>query len=381
MKIHEYQAKGILKANGITIPDGNVVDNIDDGLSSAEKIGFPLVIKAQVHVGGRGKAGAIRIVSNMDEFKKEFPSILGMEVKGLKVEKVLLERAMNIDKQFYLGIIVDRSNRVNSIMASAEGGVEIEEVAKSSPDKIVSLPLDRATNINEEAFNRLASSLNLSEPVIKPFMDIVKALVAAYANTDAQLVEINPLVLTKEGELIACDAKMIIDDNALFRHEDLKDLKEAAEDNELEKEAHNRGIAYVKLPGNVGIIGNGAGLVMATMDEVKRAGGAPANFLDIGGGAKKEGMQNSLEIIYMDKDVDGIFINVFGGITRCDEVAEGIIEVIKDVPRDIPIVLRLAGTKSEEGKQILKGSDLISADSMEEGAKKIVALIKDKAEK
>ena len=375
MKIHEYQAKEILKTHGIPTPPGIVVERPDAPLSLVEKSGFPLVVKAQVHVGGRGKAGAIRIVSDIQKLRLAVEEILAMTVKGLKVKKVLIEKALDIKQQFYLGIIVDRLRQTNTLIVSADGGVDIEETAKLNPERILRILLKDSQKIEKEDLDKLVSFLKLDSSLSGRFIEIVKALFTAYLTSDAQLVEINPLVLTNDGAWIACDAKMIIDDNALFRHQELNALKEEEEDNQLEKEAHKRNLAYVKLSGNIGIIGNGAGLVMATMDEVKQAGGEPANFLDIGGGAKKEVMKNSLEIIYMDKEVKGIFINIFGGITRCDEVALGITSILENAPRDIPMVVRLAGTQCQEGKEILEHSNLIAVGSMEEGAKKIVSLV------
>ncbi len=375
MNLHEYQAKEILKAHSIAVPKGEAVDSVKAGLKISETLGFPLAVKAQVQVGGRGKAGAIRIVKNQRELESELPEIFAMEVKGLKVKKVLIEKALDIKEQFYLGITVDRSKQCNVVMVSGEGGIDIEETAKSSPEKIVRMPLKGTSELEAQDVNGLISALRLEDPPGKSFADIIKALFGVYISIDAQLAEINPLVLTNENQLIACDAKIIIDDNALFRQQNLKSLKEETEDNELEKEAHRRNLAYVKLSGNIGIIGNGAGLVMATMDEVKRAGGTPANFLDIGGGAKKEVMQNALEMIYLDKEVKGIFINIFGGITRCDEVARGIINVTSRIKHHIPIVLRLAGTKCEEGKALLTKSNMLYAESMGQGAKKITELV------
>ena len=376
MNLHEYQAKEIIKRCGITVPQGEVVDGVEAGLESAKKLGFPLAVKAQVQVGGRGKAGAIRIVKDQGEMEKALPEIFAMEVKGLKVKKVLIEKALDIKRQFYLGITVDRSKQCNVIMVSSEGGIEIEVTAKTHPEKIVTMSLKEAGKLEARDLDGLVSALKLEGSLGKSFADTIKSLFAAYISIDSQLTEINPLVLTGEGRLIACDAKIIIDDNALFRQQDLKGLKEESEDNELEIEAHRRNLAYVKLSGNIGIIGNGAGLVMATMDEVKRAGGSPANFLDIGGGAKSEVVQNALEMIYRDKQVKGILINIFGGITRCDEVAKGIIQATEKSPKGLPIVLRLAGTKCEEGRGLLRESALISVESMEEGAKVIVELTK-----
>ncbi len=375
MKIHEYQAKEILRTHGIPTPQGVVVERPDTPLSVVEKFGFPLVVKAQVHVGGRGKAGAIRIVSDAQKLKVAVEEILAMTVKGLKVKKVLIEKALDIEQQFYLGVIVDRARQTNTLIVSADGGVDIEETAKLNPERILRILLRDSQKIQKDDLDKLVSFLKLDKSLSVRFLEVVKALFSAYLSSDAQLVEINPLVLTNAGRWIACDAKMIIDDNALFRQKELSALKEEEEDNQLEKEAHKRNLAYVKLPGNIGIIGNGAGLVMATMDEVKQAGGDPANFLDIGGGAKKEVMKNSLEIIYMDKEVKGIFINIFGGITRCDEVALGITSILENAPRNIPMVVRLAGTQCEEGRGILEHSNLIAVGSMEEGAKKIVSLV------
>ena len=373
MNIHEHQAKDLLKQEGITIPNGHVASSVEEVTSIATKLGYPCVIKAQVHVGGRGKAGAIKVVFNEEECKLEAQRILGMTVKDLVVEKVLVEQGLNIDKEYYLGVILDRTLRDNVLMISAMGGVDIEEVAETKPDAILKIALNHQKTLSSEVLDSVIDFLKLKDSLQAPFKDTVNKLLKAYFDNDAQLAEINPFVLTKEEKWIACDGKMLIDDNALFKHEFLQTLEEEAEHNELEKEAHKQGIAYVKLDGNVGVLGNGAGLVMTTMDEVNRAGGKPANFLDIGGGAKKEVIERCLKVLYDDKQVEGIFINIFGGITRCDEVARGLIEVIKDAPRQLPIVLRLSGTKQEEGRKVVEGrNDLISAETMSEGAYKIV---------
>jgi succinyl-CoA synthetase beta subunit len=376
IKLHEYQAKEILKAQGIPVPQGTVVDNFVDGVSSGESLGFPLAIKAQIYAGGRGKAGAIRIVSNREELQKGLTEILGMKVKGLCVKKVLIEKALDIKEQFYLSITVDRARQSNVIMISDAGGIDIEETAKAHPEKIMQEVLKTPQRLEEGVVRKLISFLRLPEDLGAAFAGIVRSFFTVYLKSDAQLAEINPLILTRGNLLIACDAKIIIDDNALFRHQEFKALQEESEDNALEKEAHRRNLAYVKLSGNIGIIGNGAGLVMATMDEVQRMGGRPANFLDIGGGAKREVVQNALEVLTADKEVVGIFINIFGGITRCDEVAQGIIQIIREKPLEVPVVLRLTGTGCEEGKRLLEKSGLISVESMEEGAQKIVALVR-----
>lgn len=374
MKIHEYQAKEILKKAGIPVPRGVVADNVAGGLEAAETIGFPLVVKAQVHVGGRGKAGGIRLVRSEKEFGKEFRSVLGMTLKGVVVKKVLIEEAVAISRQYYLAITVDRARASNTLIVSTEGGIEIEEVAKLHPEKILKFPLLETGAPEEETAARLVSCLGLGAGASDSFFEILASLARVYLQSDGFLAEINPLVLTEKGALLACDAKIIFDDNALFRHAELQALTEEAEDNPLEAEAGRRGLAYVKLEGDIGIIGNGAGLVMATMDEVKRCGGRPANFLDIGGGAQSEVVRCALEVLYMDEAVRGIFVNIFGGITRCDEVARGIISVVNSAPRQLPLVLRLTGTQAEEGRKMMEKNGFASVGSMEEGAKEIVAL-------
>lgn len=376
MKLYEYQAKELLRKYGISVPCGRAVDNLSDALRVSEELGFPLAIKAQVYLGGRGKAGAIKIVSHSEEFKRIFSEILGKEINGLRVKRVLIERALEIKKQFYLGITLDRSHTNNVLIGSSEGGMEIEELAKLYPERIIKFFPKRCDYLDKEEAGNFVSLLGLPDSLIPSFAETVMLLFALYISMDAQLLEINPLALTEGDNLFACDAKLIIDDNALFRQQDLRTLSEEACESELEYEAHKLGLAYVKLSGDIGIIGNGAGLVMATMDEVKRVGGAPANFLDIGGGAKRELVENALTLVSLDKQVRGIFINIFGGITRCDEVAYGIIEALKKTALSIPLVIRLAGTQCEEAKRLLRNSNLIAAESMQEGARRIVELVK-----
>ncbi|OED35034.1 succinate--CoA ligase subunit beta [PVC group bacterium (ex Bugula neritina AB1)] len=374
MKIHEYQAKNLFKKNGLPVPKGRVTSNSEEAIDISKEIGFPSVVKAQVHVGGRGKANAIELVKDEESCEKASKRILGMDVKGFPVHSVLIEEAANIDKEYYLGLILDRNLKDNILMVSAMGGVDIEDVAENHPESILKIPLNFSSSIEDKDIEKVLSFLKLKDSLKAGFVDVLKGLVDVYFQNDAQLAEINPLVLTKEENWLACDGKVLIDDNALFRQQELKELKEDLESNEIEREAHKKGIAYVKLDGDVGIIGNGAGLVMTTMDEVSRAGGKPANFLDIGGGAKKEVMEQCLEVIYSDAQVKGLFINIFGGITRCDEVARGLVEVLKTREKSIPIVLRLAGTSSEEGRAIIEPLDsVITAETMSEGAKKIVA--------
>ncbi len=374
MNLYEYQAKEILRACGIRVPDGKVAENLEQVFEAARRLGYPVAVKAQVHAGGRGKAGGIRIVKNEAELQEAVAKILGMTLKGLTVRKVLVEQAVEIQKQFYAAVTVDRARRENVLMLSAEGGIDIEETARTSPGKIMVLPLDSVAGF-ERSIEAFVAPLDFPDSLRRPFIGILRTLFRVYLETDAQLVEINPLALAGDGGWTACDAKMVLDDNALFRHVELQGLKEEAEENELEREAHRRGLAYVKLSGNIGIVGNGAGLVMTTMDEVKRLGGRPANFLDIGGGARREVIQNALEMIYKDPEAEGIFVNVFGGITRCDEVARGMVQVLANAPRNIPVVVRLTGTQAEEGRKILEKSNLVPARTMDEGARQIVSLV------
>ena len=368
MKLYEYQAKELLVKNNISTPPGGVAESADQAAEIAATTGLPVAIKAQVHVGGRGKAGGIKIAKTEAEVKILAAQILAMKIKGLSVKKVLIEKALEIEKEYYLGIVVDRANRGNTLMFSTVGGVDIEEVARTRPDKIFKFEILNPKQIQNHNFQIPVGNREVHSQVSA----IIEKLYDLYLKTDATLVEINPLVKTKDRQFIAADAKIIIDDSALFRHPDLALLAEAAEEDEIEAEAHRRRIAYVRLPGNIGIIGNGAGLVMTTMDEVKRAGGQPASFLDIGGGAKAELVKSCLEILTMDKNIKGIFFNVFGGITRCDEVAQGIIRATQDLNLKIPLVIRLTGTREEEGQKILAQTNLVTAATMQEGAEKIV---------
>lgn len=376
MKIHEYQAKQVLAGYGVPVPEGKVCGNPVDVLYFAEQIGAPVVVKAQVHVGGRGKAGGIKVAKDSSEAESIAAAMLGSELKGLTVEKVLVERAINIDQEYYLGITIDRNMQKNVVMVSAAGGVDIEEVAATTPEKIAKLHVDAWRGLMDFQIRRLIFEAGLPRSIINQATRFLRALYTAYVDTDASLAEINPLVLTKEGDVIAADAKINIDDNALFRHPEFNEYKEESEEDPIEAEAHRRGIQYVRLDGHVGIIGNGAGLVMATLDEVKRAGGSAANFLDIGGGAQAELVRNALEVVLMDPKVKGVFFNVFGGITRCDEVAKGIIEATSTMDIKVPIVARLTGTMAEAGQKLLEGSNLIPAATMQEAAEKIVALAK-----
>lgn len=375
MKIHEYQAKQVLAKYGVPIPPGKVCDDPTDALYFATEIAGPVVVKAQVHVGGRGKAGGIRLAKDAEEAERIAGEMLGSKLKGLTVEKVLVEKAIDIDQEYYLGITIDRSAQRNVVMVSAAGGVDIEEVAAETPEKIAKLHIDPSMGLADFQIREVVFTAGLPSNLAAGATKFLRALYEAYVASDASLAEINPLVLTKQGELIAADAKINIDDNALFRHPEFAEYKEESEEDEIEAEAHRRGIQYVRLDGCIGVIGNGAGLVMTTLDEVARAGGKAANFLDIGGGGKAEVVRNCLEIVLMDPRVKGVLFNVFGGITRCDEVAKGILEATAQMEINVPMVARLSGTRAEEGKKLLEGTNLIPAATMQEAAAKIVQLV------
>ncbi|MBW3637431.1 MAG: ADP-forming succinate--CoA ligase subunit beta, partial [Armatimonadetes bacterium] len=333
------------------------------------------VVKAQVHAGGRGKAGGIKLAKTPDEAREVAQQIIGMEIKGLKVERVLVEEAADIKEEYYLGITTDRAARRNIVMVSKEGGIEIEVVAEENPAAIAKLHLDPAIGLQDFQIRQLGFEANLPPTALKGMGAFLKALYKVYLDYDCSLAEINPLVLTGDGKLIAADSKIVLDDNALFRHPDLAQFQEEQEDDPIEAEAHKRGLTYVRLDGDIGIIGNGAGLVMTTLDVVQREGGRPANFLDIGGGAKAEVVTQAIDTVLLDKNVKGIFFNIFGGITRGDEVAKGMLSAIETMNINVPIVVRLTGTRAAEGLALLEGSPLVGAATMQEGAQKIVSLV------
>ncbi len=377
MKIHEYQAKLIFKNNGIPVPDGQVAFSVEQGLNIAEQIGFPVVIKSQVQVGGRGKAGGIKVAKNKEEFQTHATNILSMSIKGLPVEKVLIEKALNIKKEYYVSIVMDRQKGKPVIMVSKEGGIDIEEVAKKTPEKIYKLYIEPEIGLipyqaKTEAFN-LFSDKSLAFKVA----DIIDRLYKIFDEKDASLVEINPLILTEDGEIIAIDAKINFDDNALPRQPEVVKLREVTEDEKKELDAKRKGLSYIPLTGTIGCMVNGAGLAMATMDIIKKYGGEPANFLDIGGSSNPQKVIDAFNILTSDKNVKVILINIFGGITRCDDVANGIVMALNELKLDMPIVIRLIGTNEQEGKRILaeSGFNLNSVDSLSEGAKKAVELI------
>ncbi|MFQ6131483.1 MAG: ADP-forming succinate--CoA ligase subunit beta [Armatimonadota bacterium] len=374
MKIHEYQAKEILRQHGARTPRGEVATNAEEAARIASDIGGKVVIKAQVHVGGRGKAGGIKLADTPQQAQEVAERILGMDLKGLVVEKVLVEEALDIAQEYYLGIVLDRARRCNTVMVSAMGGVDIEEVAASHPDKIAYAPIDPLLGLADYQIRQACFGAGLDRAAIRPAGQFLRRLYDAYIAVDANLAEINPLVVTAAGDVIAADAKINLDDSGLMRHPELKELEEDSEATELEAEAHRRGVQYVQLEGDIGVIGNGAGLVMNTLDEVKAAGGEPANFLDIGGGASAEMVRESLEVLLLNPKVRGIFFNVFGGITRCDQVAEGIIAAKQDLDISVPMVVRLTGTNEEQGRALLADAEVTPAASSRAGAAKIVEL-------
>ncbi len=373
MKIHEYQAKDILARYGIPIQPGRVAYTPDEAEAIARELGGPVVIKAQVYVGGRGKAGGIQFGDTPEQARAAAAKVLGMDIKGLTVEKVLVVSKINIQEEYYLGIILDRKSQAPIVMVSKEGGIDIEEVAAKTPEKIIKQPIDMRWGLRPFEARDILARAGLPHQVVGKGGAILAALARAFIESDASLAEINPLVLTSKGQVQAADAKILIDDNGLFRQKEYASWAESEESNPLEYEARQEGLTYVKLDGNVGIIGNGAGLVMTTLDMVARVGGKPANFLDIGGGAKAEVMYKALSFVARDPQVKGILVNIFGGITRGEEVAKGVIMAQAELPEGMPIVVRLSGTGAEEGKALLKDAGLDWGKDMREAAQKIVA--------
>lgn len=379
MKLHEYQSKNIFKLYGIPIPKGRITSNASEAKLIAEELGERVVVKSQVLVGGRGKAGGIRLSKSLSEVEEIATMILGMEIKGLQVKKVLIEEAVNIKKEYYLGITNDRANKCPIMMASSEGGMDIEEVARETPEKIHTVRINPILGLMDFQARDIAVSIDLPYELWRPFIKIAHAIWKIYVEHDATLVEINPLVLTKETQFIALDAKMSIDENALFRLPDLADKRDNDLEDPIEAEARKYGLSYIKLDGQIGCMVNGAGLAMTTMDMIKLNGGEPANFLDIGGGASAEKVAMAFQSIIADRDVKAILVNIFGGITRCDEVAKGILSATQSVNTNLPIVTRLVGTNSQEGMQLLSDQNMITATTLMEAAQKVVAIAKESA--
>ena len=385
MKIHEYQAKQILKAHGVQIPQGEVTDIPSKAREIAEKIGMRVVLKAQVHAGGRGKGGGIKLAGSPEEAEKIAKEMIGMNLvtpqtgpEGKLVSRILVEEALDIAKELYIGIVIDRAKEAPVVMASSEGGVEIEKVAAETPELIFKEYINPATGFLPFQARNLAFKLGLEGETFKQAVKFIASLYKAFEATDASLAEINPLLVTKQGNVLALDAKMNFDDNALARHPDIKEMRDLNEEEPLEVEASKHDLNYIKLDGNVGCMVNGAGLAMATMDIIMHSGGMPANFLDVGGGVSEEAVQNAFKILVSDKDVKAALINIFGGIVRCDLVASGIVKAAKELKLKVPMVVRLEGTNVEEGKKILKESGLsfYPAESMKEAAEKVVPLAK-----
>jgi succinyl-CoA synthetase beta subunit len=376
LNLHEYQSKRIFAKYGIPIPNGEVASSPVEARDIARRLGGPVVVKSQVLVGGRGKAGGIKLAPTPDEAEACAQDILGMDIKGLTVKKVLVDQAANIETEIYLGAVLDRARRRVVLMASSEGGVEIEQVAAETPDKIVTVAVHPFLGLRDHQARILADGIGLAKEHVRAFINIAKGLYSAYIESDATLAEINPLVITGENELIAVDGKISLDDSALFRHPDLAEMRDPDEEDESELDARRYGLSYIHLDGEIGCMVNGAGLAMATMDIVKFYGGDPANFLDIGGGAQAEKVAAALRIILSDDRVKAVLINIFGGITRCDEVARGVLEAINTLDVQVPFVVRLVGTNEKEGRQILAEANLTTATSLADAAQKAVAAAK-----
>ena len=373
MKLHEFQAKQVFAASGIPTPRGEVVSVASEARAAAERLGR-VVIKAQVLVGGRGKAGGIKLAGSPREAQAHAEAMLGKPLKGLTVDRVLVEEALDIRREYYLSVTVDRTCKRVVMMASSRGGMDIEEVAAEDPADIVKLAIDPAYGPMDFQLRELVAQAHFEPSAGRAIGAIARQIYAIMLASDASLVEINPLVVTGSGAVLAADAKFDVDDNALFRQKELAQFREASEEDPIEAEAHRRGATYVRLDGDIGIIGNGAGLVMTTLDLVTRAGGRPANFLDIGGGAQADSVREAIEIVLMDPQVKGILFNVFGGITRGDEVAKGILAGTQALDIRVPIVVRMAGTRAAEGRKLLEGTKLVPATRPVEAAEKIIAL-------
>jgi succinyl-CoA synthetase beta subunit len=364
MDLLEYQGKQLFARAGVPVPDGEVAADVDSAVAAAERIGFPCVIKAQVQIGGRGKAGGIKLAKDADEARTHADAIIGMDIRGprgegpFRVHQVWVEGASDIDAEYYASIILDRSEKKSLAILSRMGGMNVEEIAEKDPDALVQRHIDPFDGLSTDDARTLAVDAGIDEDVVEGVAETLVKLSKAFDEFDATLIEVNPLIVTGDRNVVALDAKVTIDNSALFRHEELADLEDPSDQDPQERMAKERGLTYVKLDGNVGILGNGAGLCMSTLDVVANAGGEPANFLDAGGGSKADAIVDALEVITSDEKVTAVLFNIFGGITRCDEVAKGIIEAYARVDMDVPLVVRLDGTNSEEGLRLLKEADL-----------------------
>lgn len=381
MKIHEYQAKELFRQFRVPVPDGVLATTVEAAVSGGEKLGLPVVVKAQIHAGGRGKGGGVKLAKTPEELRAAADSILGMQLvthqtgpEGKRVQKVWVEKATKIEKEFYLGMVLDRAKSQRVMMASQEGGMEIEKIASQFPEKIFKEWIDPQSGLQENQARNLGAKLGLDEAGVRKFVATAMALDRFTQETDALLIEINPLVVTKDGDIIALDGKVNFDDNALFRHKEIAALLDPDEEDPQEVEANRHGLSYISLDGNIGCLVNGAGLAMATMDIVKLAGGEPCNFLDVGGGASQETVTEAFKIILRNKKVKAIFVNIFGGILKCDLLASGIVAAAKELGVSVPLVVRLLGTNVEQGRKILKesGLNIIAEDDFKTAAQKVV---------
>jgi succinyl-CoA synthetase beta subunit len=389
MNIHEYQAKELLKGFGIPVSKGAIAYTVDEAVAAAKSLPGPVyVVKAQIHAGGRGKGGGVKVVKSIDEVKEAAGKILGMQLvthqtgpQGQQVGRVYIEDGCAIARELYLGLLIDRATSRVTIMASTEGGMDIEEVAHKTPEKIMKVVIDPAVGFQGFQGREVAFALGLEGKQIGKCVDLISKLYDAFIKLDASIVEINPLVVTKDGDVMPLDAKMNFDDNAMFRQKAVEELRDVAEEDPAEKRAKDHELSYVKLTGNIGCMVNGAGLAMATMDIIKLYGGDPANFLDVGGGATKERVAEAFRIILSDPNVEGILVNIFGGIMRCDVIAEGIITAARELGLSMPLVVRLEGTNVDKGKKILKesGLNIIAADNLADAAQKVVNSVKAEA--
>ncbi|MEP7082389.1 MAG: ADP-forming succinate--CoA ligase subunit beta [Chloroflexota bacterium] len=372
MKLQEYRSKEILARHGVPIVAGRTATTPEEAREAASEIGGPVIVKAQVLVGGRGKAGGVKLAATPEEAEQRAREIIGLDIKGVTVKTLLVAPAAEIAKEYYLAFVLDRATRAVTIIASAEGGVEIEETARTNPEAILRMPLHPLIGLQEHQVRRVAFFLGLPPELRKDFAVLMRGLNDAFFGSDADLAEINPMVVTAEGTLLALDAKIVLDESALPRHPDLEAMRDLNEEEPSEVAAREAGISFIKLEGSIGCMVNGAGLAMTTMDLVKLAGGEPANFLDIGGGAKADRVAAAFRIILDDPNVKAILINIFGGITRGDEVAHGIVEARQSLTRDVPMVVRIVGTNADEAREILAKANLITADSLDDAAAKAV---------
>ncbi len=385
MNIHEHQAKQILKEFGIKVPNGVFALSVEELINKAKKLNTnKYVLKAQIHAGGRGKAGGIKILNNIDELKKASKELFGKKLvtpqtgpEGKEVKRLYVEESSSIEKEFYLSCLVDRASSKIAFISSDQGGMDIEEVAKNNPEKIITTKIDISEEISESECAKIIKIFNLKNNLNLEVTNLIKSIYKMFLSTDASLVEINPLILTSDQKIVCLDAKINFDDNSLYRHPEILELRDLSEENPTEVEASKHDLAYIKLDGSIGCMVNGAGLAMATMDIIKLYGKEPANFLDVGGGASKEKVSSALKIILSDKNVKGILINIFGGIMRCDVLAQGVVDAAKEIKIKVPMVVRLAGTNFLEGKKILddSGLKLISAENLDDAARKIVEAI------